>query len=408
MIRLAPQAALSPVTALAATAALSLSVSACKILPGAMRSDTETRKIDTMIDAESLSFVRQPDQRSGSFNFRLKEQYRCRIEYWSQDPNGTPPPASPLSIDCPKDSLQLTQSLTIPNLTPSYPLSFRIYAWPRTTTFLSHYSKYFSEAQDQRPQTAQDLVIVRYLSPRQSVEIYGFRSTGPLSLNDIKAKLINRSAEACVEKPALTSTPFLRSSSLEDSAKRPLFGLSQVTTEGFGSGRALPHPFFNTRLIESFEQTARQENWKWNFSWESKPYSFEALPPGYVGELLIGDGQSSRPISTRSLAGKLEIIELSGNHLQLTPRVIFPSDISRFDLTIKSADASETLLICQFAADKEAFSVPEEILEKLAQGSYLATFTFETHQVHVDRHGDYPPWVISAQDVIQFRLNKRL
>ncbi|RZA15757.1 MAG: hypothetical protein EOP10_25800 [Proteobacteria bacterium] len=407
MIRLAPQATLSLLTAVIAVTTLSVSVSACKILPGTVRSGTETKKVDAMLQAESLSFVRNADQTSGNLSFSLKDQHQCRIEYWSQDPTGTPPPASPLSIDCPKDKLQLTQAIAISGLTPGYPLSFRIFVWPKTTTFLSHYVKDFSEGQDLQAKTAQDLVVVRYLAPRQSAEIYSFRFPGTISVSEIKSKL-NANTQSCVERPVPEALPFPRSSSLEDNQKRPLLGLSQVKTEGFGSGEALQHPFFNTRLIETYEQTARQENWKWNFAWENKPFSFDAFPPGYIGELTVGDGQTSRSIATRSLSGNLETVELTANRLQLSPRIIFPTDVARFDLTIKSADASETLLTCQFAIDKDSFSVPEEFLRKLGQGSYLATFTFETHQVHVNQQGSYPPWVISAQDVISFRLNKRL
>src|SRR5690606_11782420 len=113
---------------------------------------------------------------------------------------------------------------------------------------------------------------------------------------------------------------------------------------GFAVGQAAAHPFYNTRLVGSYEQTARQENWIFQFKWNEKPFSFSSYPPGYLGSLSVGDGASSQAVSTRTLSGTLQTVVLGANRLKLEPRIIFPSEVSRFLLTIKSADAGETLL----------------------------------------------------------------
>lgn len=397
---------------LALRAALGLSVAAlissCKIMPNNVRSGTTSKEVDTMLDADSIHFTRNTDQKSGSLTFNLKDQHSCRIEYWAQDPSGTPPPSSPLTLDCPKETLALNQSLEISGLTPGFPLSFRIYVWPKTTTFLTHYVKDFAEGQDLKAQKAQDLIVVRYLGPRQSAEIYSFRSPSVLAVADIKSRLGSAPSGTCVEHPAAAALPFPRASSLEDSQKRPFLGLSSVKTEGFGSGQATVHPFFATRMIESFEQIARQENWKWNFAWENQPYSFESFPPGYIGSLNVGDGANLVNVNSRNLSGAVQTVEINSNVLKLQPRIIFPTEVAKFDLTVKSADANDILFSCQFAIDKDTFEVPQDLMSKLAQGSYQVSFTFETSQIHYNEKAAYPPWIITAQDVIQFRLNKRL
>lgn len=381
---------------------------ACKILPNKIRSDSPSKEVTSMLDEDSLKFERVSDAKSGLLNFNLKDEYNCRVEYWADDPSGTPPPASHLSVDCPKDKLKLTQKLEIPGLTAGYPLSFRIYVWPKTTTLLTHFVKEFHEGQDLLNAKASNLVVVRYSSPRNSAEIYSYRFANAMNLKDIKSKLGQVPEAACTANPKTEAIPFARNTSLEDPQKRPLMGLSAVTTEGFASAAATPHPFFPTRLIEFYEQTARQENWKWNFQWEAQPFSFESLPPGYIGSLSVGDGATSHLISSRNLTGSTETIDLNANLLQLAPRILFPSDLARFEITIKSTDASETLLTCRFPVDKETVTVPAEFMSKLAQGSYLATFSFETNQIHYKDQSAYPPWIITASDWVQFRLNKRL
>ncbi|MBC7531631.1 MAG: hypothetical protein H7318_08645 [Oligoflexus sp.] len=381
---------------------------ACKILPNKIRSGFLSNEVTSMLDQDSLKFERVSDAKSGLLSFSLKDEHKCRVEYWADDPSGTPPPASPLSVDCPKDKLSLTQKLEIPGLTAGYPLSFRIYVWPKTTTLLTHFVKEFHEGQDLLNAKASNLVVVRYSSPRNSAEIYSYRFGSALNLKDIKSKLGQVPATACTANPKPEAIPFARNSSLEDTQKRPLMGLSAVTTEGFASAAAIQHPFFPTRLIEFYDQTARQENWKWNFQWEAQPFSFESLPPGYIGSLSVGDGVTSHLIVSRNLTGATETIELNANLLQLAPRILFPSDVSRFEITIKSADAAKTLLTCRFAVDKDTVTIPSEFMSKLAQGSYLATFSFETNQVHYKDQGAYPPWIITASDWVLFRLNKRL
>ncbi len=381
---------------------------ACKMLPHNIRSGTTSSEVNSLLEKDSLNFERAADALSGVLSFTLKGEFNCRVEYWSLDPTGTPPPASPLTSECPTVKRSLDQKLTIAGLKAGFPLAFRIYVWPKTTTFLKHFVQEFRESQDLSKATAQNLVIVRYASPRNSAEIYSFRLATTLSIKDIKAKLGQIPATPCVENPPIEELPFIRAHSLEDPQKRPLAGLSAVTTEGFASAAATVHPFYPSRLVEFYAQTARQENWKWNFQWEAKAFSFESLPPGYIGSLSVGDGTTTHVLQNRNLSGSVEAIEINANQLQLSPRILFPSDASRLELTLKTQDASETVLTCRFPIDRETLTIPPEFIGRLAAGSYLAIFSYETNQVHYQDQSAYPPWIITAQDWIQFRVNKRL
>lgn len=397
----------SSVSSFLSLAAL-VSIASCKVLPNKVRSGTSSMKVDNLIESDSIHFTRKADQKSGSLTFDLKDQHSCRVEYYAMDPSGTPSPTSPLTVECPKQNLTLNQAIEFVGLTPGYPLMFRIYVWPKTTTFLTHYVKEFVEGQDLKGQKSQDLVVVRYLAPRQSAEIYSYRSAAVLNIAEIKSRLGPVPSGNCSENPPAQPLPFPRGSSVEDSQKRPLLGLSALRTEGFASGEAKVHPFYNTRLIGTYEQIARQETWKFNFAWENTPFSFESFPPGYIGSLNVTDGLSSTNVSSRNLSGVFQTVDLNSNVLKFQPKIIFPSDVAKFELSIKSSDASETLFSCQFAIDKDSFQIPQELVSKLAQGTYQVSFTFETSQIHYNEKAAYPPWIITAQDVIQFRLNKRL
>ena len=382
----------------------------CKMLPHNIRSGTASNEMSSMLDRDSLHFERSADALSGVLSFSLmKPEYNCRIEYWSKDPTGSPPPESPLSVECPQGQRLTEQKLEVAGLKKGYPLSFRVYVWPKTTTFLRHLVQEFQEGQDLSAATAQTLVVVRYVSPRNSAEIYGYRFGSALSLKDIKSKLSPVADPACVANPAAELLPFDRSTSLEDPQKRPLYGLSAVTTDGFGSAAAKVHPFFPSRLVEFYPQTDRQENWRWSFQWDTRPFSFESLPPGYIGSLSVSDGASNAQVlANRNLSGTIETVELTANAMVLSPKILFPSDVARFDLTLKTADASETVLTCRFPIDKDTITIPPEFLSKLGSGSYLATFSYETSQVHYQDQKSYPPWIITAHDWVQFRVNKRL
>lgn len=377
-------------------------------MPQHLRSGTAANDADLMVESTSIAFTRAVNARSGVLSFNLKDQHNCRVEYWADDPSGTPPPASPLTIDCAKEGLNLTQKVTVAGLTPGFPLSFRIFVWPKTTTFLAHFVINFHEGQDLTSAKAQNLVVVRYAAPRHSAEIYTYRLPASASIADIKTKISSLSPSACVANPPAQALPYPRNTSLEDDQKRPLLGLSTVTTEGYGSAAAAVHPFYPTRLVEFYPAIQKQENWKWNFQWDAQPFSFESLPPGAIGSLSISDGKASQDVTNRTLSGALDTIQLTANTLKISPKVINPADISHFELTIKSADAAETLLTCRFALDKDTLEVPADFLSKLAQGNYLATFSFETNQIHYKDGAAYPPWIITAQDWVQFRLNKRL
>ncbi len=388
---------------------LSLTLVACnKLKPNAIRSGSTTPEVAAMLDKDSLRFTRAADGRSGILTFDLKDQHNCRIEYAADDPSGSPQPASPLAIDCPKDKLSLTQNISITGLTKGFPVTFHIYVWPKTVTLLSHFVQEFHEPTGYVEGTAQNLVIVRYQAPRGSAEIYGYRSSETLSIKDLGSKIGLDTAVTCTLNPGPQAVTFERAKSQDDPQKRPLFGLSDVKTDGYGTAAAKVHPFFPTRLLAFYDATSKLENWKWSFTWENQPYSFDSNPPGMMSAVAVGDGKTSVNMNNRNLQGALPDFDLTTASFQIAPKVLYPAPVSHFELDIKSQDAAATLLTCRFPIDKGNLVVPSEYLAKLPQGSYLATFSFETNQIHYRDQGGYPPWIITAQDWVEFRLNKRL
>lgn len=380
--------------------------SSCKMLPNTIRSGTSETNVAELMDPGSIQFTRSADGKSGTLSFTMKEQHECRIEYWADDPSGTPAPSAPIVRDCSKTELKLTPSLALSNLTPGIPLSFRIYVWPRTLNFLSSYVASFREGQDLDGVSSSNLVVVRYSVPRNSNEIYTYQFAGTTSLATIKAGLTPASTTPCEENPKDEALPFPRFRSLEDATKRPLHGLSEVTSDGYARGQAQPHPFFTSRLVQTFESTTKQETWKWSFQWEGKDHSFESHAPGALATLSLGS--NSTLLRNRSLNNTLADVEAGAQSPVFNPSIIFPSDIARYIVTVKSEDASQTLLRCQFPIDQAKVQIPNALYGKFGEGSYVVSFALETSQIHFREQGDYPPWIITAQDFVQFKLNKRL
>ena len=159
--------------------------------------------------------------------------------------------------------------------------------------------------------------------------------------------------------------------------------------------------------MQFYDDVDRQQSWKWSFEWEGRRNSFEITPPGYLADLTLTDGEVSTNVRNRLLGNALPTVEVSSKPFVLTPSIQFLSDLASFQLTIKSADASKTLLRCDFSLKDASLSIPSTSYQKIPPGEYLATLTFETHQIYTKAGGDFPPWLFSAQDWSSFKLIKK-
>lgn len=385
---------------------------ACKMLPHSIRSELKGQEVFGLLEEDSVRFSRSPSGTSGDLSFTLKGTHSCRVEYWSADPNGNPPAGSPLTLNCPNDGKTTDIKLRADNITVGIPLTFRITVWPKALNALSGFPLEFRESQDLGKVQAGFLVIARYVAPRQSNEIYSFQLPKVISLAEVKAKMSatydQNEAVECSETPAAADPPFPRISSAEDAQKRPLHGLTDVSTDGFGRSVASAHPFFATRLVQFYEGIERQQNWIWNFKWEGAADSFETFPPGYIANLSTVDADNRTVIvKNRALGNVIPSVDV-GAKFRLTPSILYPTEISRYELVIKTADASRTVLRCQYTIDQEILTIPDTYYQKLAAGEYLATLVFETNQIHFKDGAAYPPWLITAQDWIHFKINKKM
>ncbi len=383
------------------------------MLPHSIRSELKSAEVFGLLDDSSIRFTRSPSGTSGDLAFNLKGNHSCRVEYWAEDPNGRPSPGAPLTLNCPNDGKSTAIKLTAEGLVAGIPLTFRITVWPKTLNALSGFPLEFREAQNLDKAQAGFLVIARYVAPRQSNEIYSFQLPKVVSLAEVKAKMSasydQNEAVECSETGPASEPPFPRISSVEDAQKRPLHGLSEVSTDGFGRAAAAQHPFFATRLVQFYEGIERQQNWIWNFKWEGAAANFETFPPGYIANLSTIDADNKAVIlKNRALSNVIPSIEVGARSFRLTPSILYPTEISRYELVLKTADASRTVLRCQYTIDQDALVIPDNHYQKLAAGEYLATFVFETNQIHFKDGAAYPPWLITAQDWIHFKINKKM
>ncbi|WP_141730732.1 hypothetical protein [Oligoflexus tunisiensis] len=386
---------------------------ACKIMPHSIRSDLKNAEVFGLLDESTIRFARSPSGTSGDLTFELKGTHSCRVEYWTEDPNGKPPIGSPLSLNCPNDGKTTAVKLGVDGLVAGIPLTFRITVWPKALNALSGFPLEFRESQNLDTVQAGFLVIARYVAPRQSNEIYTYQLPKVISLSEVKAKMSasydQDEAVECSETTASTEPPFTRITSVEDAQKRPMHGLSEVSTDGFGRAAAAQHPFFATRLVQFYEGIERQQNWIWNFKWEESAASFETFPPGYIANLSTIDVENRTVIlRNRALSNVIPAVEAGPKSFRLTASILYPTEISRYELVIKTADASRTVLRCQYTIDQETLTIPDDHYQKLAAGEYLATLVFETNQIHFKDGASYPPWLITAQDWIHFKINKKM
>ena len=380
-----------------------------------MRTQARSEAALGMIEESSIQFIRAPSGTAGTFSFLLKDSHHCRVDYWTQDPNGVPSSGAPKSINCPSDASTLAVKIPIDSIKVGIPLTFRIAVWPKTLTALNNFTLEYREDQENKNLAnvqTEYLVIARYVGPRNSNEIYTYQFPTSMSVKEIKAQLAEKYYQGevpiCNTKSLNPEPLFPRNRSLDDVRNRPLHGLSSLNTDGFGRATATIHPFFSNRLMQFYESVERKQNWLWNFQWETKSYTLESFPPGYLANLTLVEGSNNIVLKNRLLGNALPTVDSSNKTLRLIPSILYPTEIARYDLSIKSADANKLVLHCQFSIDQETLTIPETFYQKIPAGEYLATLVFETNQLAYKNGEAFPPWLITAQDWIHFKINKKL
>lgn len=383
----------------------------CKIMPSNMRTNGSDNNASELIDQDSITFVRSNNGAAGELTFRLLNKNSCRVEYWADDPTGQPSPQSPMVKDCPADLDGLTVKLAISNITSGIPLSFRIYAWPKALAFTNTNFVLWKEAKDLTKVQSGFLVVARYMNPRQASEIYTYQFPQAISLDEVKKALTAGSATStpiCSEGDNEPEMAFPRYKSQTDKSNRPLHGLSQVFSDGFARAAASPHPFFNTRLTQAFEGVDKQQPWKWGFSWEGQNYTFETYAPGFMNGVTYLANDSSVPVSGTALGTAMSVLDAGSRPFVIKTTAIVNAEIANFRLTIKSSDASRTLVRCSYPKQTSDVALPAAYYDKLASGEYIATLILESSQIHYKEGAPYPPWIITSQDWVHFKINKRL
>ncbi len=384
-------------------------LSGCKIMPSNMRTSSQDKDASDLMDESSIQFVRTGTGTTGELSFRLLNKHSCRIEYWADDPTGQPSPNSPMSRDCP-DSDTLIVKMPIANITSGISLSFRIYVWPKALTFTSKVAVEWKEAKDLTKVQSGFLVVARFMNPRQASEIYTYQFPSTISLDEVQKTIMAgmASTAACTETEAEPEMSYPRFKSQNDKSNRPMHGLSQVFSDGFARASATAHPFFNTRLTQFFEAIDKQQTWRWGFNWEGQNYTFETFAPGYMNGVTFLANDTSVPIKGDGLTSAMSILDAGSRPFVIKATPIVTSDLAAFKMTVKSSDASKTLLRCNFPRATNDLSIPANFYERLGAGEYIVTLVLESSQIHFKDGAAYPPWLITSQDWVHFKINKRL
>lgn len=383
----------------------------CKIMPSNMRTSGNEDEATNLIDQDSIQFVRSSNGSAGDLTFRLLDKHSCRIEYWADDPTGQPSPQSPMSKDCPPDNENLTVKISVANITAGIPLSFRIYVWPKALAFTSNVSVVWKESKDLTKIQAGYLVVARYMNPRQASEIHTYQFPQVISIDEVKKTLktgLATTSPLCSEGDSEPEMPYPRYKSLTDKNNRPMHGLSQVFSDGFARAAAVPHPFFNTRLTQAFEGIDKQQGWKWGFTWEGQNHTFESYAPGYMNAVTYLANDSSVPVSGTALGTAMSVLDAGSRPFVIKANPILNSEIANFRMTIKSSDASRTLIRCNYPTSTSDLSIPTNYYDKIPAGEFIVTLILDSSQIHYKEGAPYPPWIISSQDWVHFKINKRL
>jgi len=382
---------------------------ACKLQPNQLRSDLQTNDAFDLIDRNTVTFKRRSDPTTGDLSFNLKGPYKCRVTYWAEDLQSTPNSQSPFILDCPEGLTKINFALT--KLEPGIPYTFKLNAWPANLSPSASATAIFREGRALGEERTNHVVLVRYVVPRRSTEIYTYQFEGNISLLGIRSQYADHYRrpvdEECTTEDLFSTLPFPRLNSIEDPAGRPLHGLGRVASDGYARSGVQVHPFFKTRLIQTYDNIERLQNWQWLFQWEEQTHQFEIFPPGFIDSLVFLSNENGPSLSNRSLGGAADVIDLEEEEINLEFSTFFPSDLAFIHLRLQDPFNEERRIHCTFPADRKRYTIPGKFIKSLPASSYDLTAVFETVQIQFRSGTPYPPWIVSSQDWVHTRLRKR-
>ncbi|MFW7378319.1 MAG: hypothetical protein ACOH5I_05900 [Oligoflexus sp.] len=383
--------------------------SACKLQPNQLRSNLQTSDAFDLIDRGSVGFKRRADPTIGDLYFSLRGPYNCRIAYWAEDLQSSPNSQSPFTMDCPEGETKINFALT--GLEPGIPYTFQLSAWPQNFNPETSATAIFREGRALGDESTNHVILMRYVIPRRSAEIHSYRFEGDTSLLHIRNLYTDHYKrpidEECTTEDIFANIPFPRHNSLDDPQGRGMHALGNVATDGYARSGAQLHPFFPTRMIQTYDSVERLQNWQFIFQWEEQTHQFELYPPGFIDELVFIGGEEGPVLANRSLGGISDTIDLVDENIQLELSTSFPSDISFIHLRVQDPFNAEQRIHCSFPADRKRYSIPTKFIKNLPAGTYDLTTIFETVQIQYRSGTPYPPWIVTSQDWVHARLNKR-
>lgn len=362
------------------------------------------------IDKSSINFSRTFDKTTGSFQFQLKGDYSCRVEYWSTDPNVTPNVTAPLAKECPDGLRAIT--LRFENLNPNVIYKFTIYVWEKDETIANAKTIIFSETANISSIDTTKIVLLQHNTPTKSTEIYNFQLDRTISTAELTNIYANQNSSAdsnCSDIDPRSEFPFAKSKSQPIDPNKPLDGLSNVVSDGYGVGRALEHPHYKDRLYQVYDSSVNTGlTWVWKFRWDGSPSSISSWPPSFwsIRSFSIQIDDKLYPQAKTDLAATVSPLEISNTN----PGFVFqyePAEAGFIHLHFKSKDDPNRALFCVFQAGNKSYKISDSDWQSLPNGQYDVMAIYEAFQIRFKEKRSFPPWVFVIQDWVYTSIDKR-
>jgi hypothetical protein len=362
------------------------------------------------IDKSSINFSRTLDKTTGNFQFQLKGDYSCRVEYWSTDPNVTPNMTSPLAKECPDGLLAIT--LKFENLDPKVVYKFTIYVWEKGKTIADAKSIIFNETATIAAVDTTKIILLQHNTPTKSTELYNFQIGRTVSTAELTKTYANQNTSNdsnCSDVDPRSEFPFAKTNSQDDDTSNPLDGLSNAVSDGYGVGRALEHPYYKDRLYQVYDGSVDPGlTWVWKFRWNGNANSISSWPPSFwsIRSLSIKLNDRLFPQAKADLAATVNPLEIS----QTNPEFVFqyePAEAGFIHLHFKSKDDPNRALYCVFQAGSSTYKIPDSDWQSLPTGQYDVMAIYEAFQIRFKEKSNFPPWVFVMQDWVYTSIDKR-
>ncbi len=388
---------------------ITILIAGCKYSPNQVRSSLKSANIYQFVEEGTIKFTRTNDQKSGNLKFTLTANYQCAVIFWSEDLNENPAADSPMTFPCPKDETNVTVYFT--ELKPLVPYSFKIMIWPQKLTASSSAFIILRESKSLKELQTNILVINNYIAPRLSGETYVFAMKESKTLYDIQEQISDLYSDdigKCQKSPPKKNFPFAYDSSSDQGSEDPFLSLSSLSTDGYSRGVAKRHKFYNNRYVTNMTTVDNNQKFNWFFSWQGQSHSFLTFPPIRFVEFMAKANNGPKNISFRSLKDAQPKFIFGRNPPEFSYSIVYPGHFYYIHLQLRNPFNTNEAIYCVYNANKTNFSIPPDIYQSLANGSYELTAIVESIQLHYKSDMAYPPWIITYQDMIHSKFEKVL